>query len=127
MKQTMYIAGPMRGKPDYNRAAFNAAAKFLAEELGLHPINPVDIERTYPCVGEDGDVDEVRLEDLMLIEESYVRTCDAIYLLKGWESSDGAKRELAAYLSSHAPSMQVIIVQGCAACGALEQSGKVGE
>lgn len=27
MKPTCYIAGPMRGKPNYNRAAFNAAAK----------------------------------------------------------------------------------------------------
>lgn len=113
MKQTVYIAGPMRGKPDYNRAAFNAAAKFLAEELGLHPINPVDIERIHPCVDEDGETDAARLYKLLEIDESFARKADAIYLLKGWEYSKGARGELLAYLRAHEPENQVVLVQGC--------------
>lgn len=113
MKQTVYIAGPMQGKPDYNRAAFNAAAKHVAEELGAHPINPVDIERTYPCVGEDGEIDERALVRLLEIECEFIARADAIYLLRGWEYSKGARLELLAYLEAHEPENQVILVQGC--------------
>ena len=30
----IYISGPMSGIPDANRAAFNAAEKYLADEFG---------------------------------------------------------------------------------------------
>lgn len=123
MKQTVYIAGPMRGKPDHNRAAFNEAAKFLAEEFGLHPINPVDIERIHPCVDEDGKTDDARLYNLMKIEEAFARKADVIYLLKGWEYSEGARGELYAYLQAHEPENQVVLVQGSAsAASAAEKS-----
>lgn len=111
MKQTMYIAGPMRGKPDYNRAAFRAAAKFVEDEFGVHPVNPVDIEASFPCVGDDGEVDDRSLEGLLRIECEFVRHVDAIYLLEGWEYSEGARRELHEYLDSHRPERQLVIVQ----------------
>jgi hypothetical protein len=38
-----------------------------------------------------------------------VRSCDAIYLLKGWESSRGAKKELAEALSH---GLQVMLEGG---------------
>ena len=97
MKPTIYIAGPMRGRPDFNRAAFNAAAERLAAR-GWNPINPVDIEKIYPCVDEDGHVFRGRLFDLMDVERSFVAHADAIYLLDGWEESIGAKRELSKFL-----------------------------
>lgn len=98
MKPTVYIAGPMRGKPDYNRAAFNAAAKRLAE-AGWHPINPVEIERVLPCVDEDGELHSVRLCDLLHAERAFAERADAIYLLDGWWDSVGARGELQAYLN----------------------------
>ena len=98
MKPTIYIAGPMRGRPDFNRAAFNAAAERLAAK-GWHPINPVDIERIMPCVDEDGHVCRGHLIDLMDIERSFVAHADAIYLLDGWEASSGTRAELNKFLS----------------------------
>ena len=98
MKPTIYIAGPMRGRPDFNRAAFNAAAERLAAR-GWHPINPVDIERIYPCVDKNGKVYRGLLIDLMDIELSFVARASAIYLLDGWEASSGARDELNKFLS----------------------------
>lgn len=97
MKPTIYIAGPMRGRPDFNRAAFNAAAERLAAK-GWRPINPVDIEKIYPCVDENGILNTSALVDLMSIDLKFAARADAIYLLGGWESSDGARRELCGFL-----------------------------
>lgn len=97
MRPTIYIAGPMKGYPNFNREAFNAAAERLAAR-GWRPINPVDIEKIYPCVDEDGHVCRGRLIDLMDIERSFVAHADAIYLLDGWETSIGAKGELCEFL-----------------------------
>lgn len=96
MRPTIYIAGPMRGLPDFNRAAFNAAAERLAAN-GWQPVNPVDIERILPCVDED-EVSEDNLQKLLEVECEIVKRVDAIYLLKGWWKSEGAKKELGAYL-----------------------------
>lgn len=117
MKPTIYVAGPMRGKPDNNRAAFNAAAKMLAER-GWHPINPVDIEFVLPCVNSDGGLDSRRLSDLLHAELAFVARADAIYLLKGWEASEGARHELQQFLNeASSPLVMVeggIVVDGCA-------------
>ena len=96
MKPTIYIAGPMRGRPDFNRAAFNAATERLAAR-GWQPINPVDIEKIYPCVDEDGHVCRGRLLDLMAVERAFVAHVNAVYLLDGWEASEGVRAELRAF------------------------------
>lgn len=98
MKPTIYIAGPMRGKPDFNRAAFNAAAERLAAK-GWQPINPVDIEKIYPCAEESGEVSRPDLVNLMAIERKFAGRADAIYLLDGWEKSEGARGELREFIN----------------------------
>lgn len=97
MKPTIYIAGPMRGVPNENRDAFNAAARRLAVK-GWQPVNPVDVERILPCVEDDGTCNDVARRRLMDAERHIVANCDALYLLNGWERSVGAKGELAHYM-----------------------------
>lgn len=97
MKPTIYIAGPMRGVPNDNRDAFNAAARRLAVK-GWQPVNPVDIARILPCVCDDGTCDDVALSRLLLVELCIVTKCDALYLLNRWERSVGARNELATYI-----------------------------
>lgn len=98
MKPTIYIAGPMRGYPNFNREAFNAAARRLVD-VGWQPINPVSIEEIYPCEDEDGKVDEDRLQMLMRIEREFTFCSHAIYLLNGWENSRGARAELSPFIA----------------------------
>ena len=97
MRPTIYIAGPMKGYPNFNREAFNKAASKLWD-AGWQPINPVCIEQIYPCE-ENGKVCRIRLLELKDIERSFVAHADAIYLLDGWEASSGARTELNKFLS----------------------------
>jgi Domain of unknown function (DUF4406) len=78
----IYIAGPMRGYPELNFPAFNQAAKLLAED-GYEVINPVDLN-------PDPSADYI---DCMRNDILSLCTCDAIYLLKGWQDSEGANNE----------------------------------
>lgn len=110
MKPTIYIAGPMRGLPNGNRKAFNAAAGRLSAEW--QALNPVDFGRILPCEDSDGRNDRQRLDALMAIEREAARRADAIYLLKGWEKSVGARDELLAFLAYHNGRGKVILEGG---------------
>lgn len=112
----IFISGPMTGLPDHNFPAFEAAAKRLRDD-GHFVINPAELSAMFgkPEEIEKGFVNFYRLtccEDLppfdttpaacekiaqsiMAADLTAIRSCDAIYLLKGWEQSRGAKKELA--------------------------------
>ena len=93
----IYIAGPMRGMKDFNYEAFDKAAGEL-QARGWQAVNPVDLGRLWPVTDGGEEVDEIDLDGLMSIEREAVRNSDAIYLLKGWEKSEGARRELGEFL-----------------------------
>lgn len=80
-KPVVFIAGPMTGKPNYNRDEFNAEAQRL-EQRGCIVLNP--------AVFPDGLAHHQYLAmTLVMLEQA-----DAIYLLDGWENSVGAKAEV---------------------------------
>ena len=97
----IYISGPMTGRRGNNRKSFNDAAKMLRNR-GHFVINPVELSAVF------GDADKVAAAFVaayggmtgrlaratMEADLSAVRSCDAIYLLRGWEDSRGAKNEL---------------------------------
>jgi hypothetical protein len=76
----IYIAGPMTGLPDYNRPAFNAAARILSQngEIALNP-----------AILPEG----MKHEEYMTICLAMVEVCDMVALLPGWEVSVGAQME----------------------------------
>lgn len=102
----IYVAGPMRGIPEFNFPAFNAAAEML-RQCGHEVFNPA--ERDNERHGKDiskgnatGDehvaaaqhgfnLREALADDMAFI----TRDADAIYLLKGWQHSKGARAEKA--------------------------------
>ena len=87
-KRRIYIAGPMTGLPGLNYAAFDAAAARLRKTFDV--CNPADTGRRY---GNPGT--EALAYGRMIREEVLaLRSCNAIYLLPGWERSEGARREL---------------------------------
>ena len=92
MNKTLYIAGPMRGKPEFNYPEFNRFA-FRAYRQGWAVINPVDIGNYFgPPEYLEANPDVLRL--VCDIELRCIPFCSAILLLPGWESSTGAREEL---------------------------------
>jgi hypothetical protein len=93
----VYIAGPIAGHPHANRAAF--AAKSLELRIAGHDVvNPHHVppwHHSGDCpeglaAGEGG---EHTAPCYMRSDLAEMLTCDAIYLLPGWERSQGARIE----------------------------------
>ena len=126
----VYISGKMTGCPDLNRPAFNAAEKRITAK-GHFVINPHRISALFGTAEEiavsfrsmyaiedlkfsiaDYQVSPKRSRDMVLASSimdadlAAVRSCDVIYLLRGWESSRGAKKELAEALAHGLTVMQ---------------------
>lgn len=55
------------------------------KDLGYEVINPCRTNATLPHLSH---------EDYMVTSLAMLSLCDTIYMLKGWEDSDGAKEEL---------------------------------
>ena len=81
-KPILFISGPMRGYPNYNRPAFNELAQ-KAIELDYIVLNPALLPTTLPD------------EAYMPICLAMLNTADFIYLLPGSENSVGSLAEQA--------------------------------
>lgn len=77
-----YIAGGMTGLPKHNFPAFNREAKRLRKQ-GYEVINPAEVN---PDPGSPW-VDCMRADIKLLVD------CNEIYMLPGWEKSEGASLE----------------------------------
>lgn len=100
----VYVAGPMRGLPQFNFPAFDAAAAKL-RTMGHEVFNPADHDRAQhgeavndSATGDLADIAHTGFDlrtalaaDLAWIAEH----ADAIALLPGWQLSKGAQAEAA--------------------------------
>ena len=101
-RKRIYIAGPMRGIPQYNFPAFDEAAEALYN-VGWQPVNPADLDRDmgyepdeFPADHDWTQVPEgFPLKTIVATDIAELVGCDAIYMLRGWGSSRGAQAELA--------------------------------
>ena len=115
----IYLSGPITNMPDLNRPAFDAAEKRLTS-YGHFIINPHDLtpifgtaeeiaksfEELYDPAYFESAVRPSLARCVMSADLAAVRSCDAIYLLRGWETSRGAKKELAEALAHGLQVMQ---------------------
>ena len=115
----IFVSGPMTGYPDLNRSEFDAAENRLTAQ-GHFVINPHRISEPFGTAEElessfaeyyrmlalDANfldhtpatqtIERTRIaQAVMDANLAALRSCDAIYLLRGWETSRGAKKELA--------------------------------
>jgi hypothetical protein len=97
---TYYIAGPMRGLPELNFPAFDAAKDFLIAQ-GLNVISPADMDREH---GEEPVANGVQpsyiyaqrdTQALIRLAEDNEKfgLQNGIYMLRGWQASKGASAE----------------------------------
>lgn len=100
-----YIAGPMRGYPEANFPAFDAARDAAVNDDGLVVVSPADIDRAHGLTGETAA--KVAGEDTTKFVERDVYALlfaargnsnddsgpSRIIMLPGWEASRGATAE----------------------------------
>lgn len=86
-----YIAGPMRGLPDHNYPAFDAARDMLVAD-GWSVVNPADVSRVLGY-DETAPIDSDGLRLCMRANLSMLTRCDALFLLSDWRMSEGARAE----------------------------------
>jgi len=98
----VYIAGPMTGIASFNFPAFDDKRDELKAK-GYEVVSPVDIDRAHgfdPMGWTEEECSRDSLpEDFMggaiKRDVDALLKCDCIYMLEGWQKSDGAKAELA--------------------------------
>lgn len=90
----IYLAGPMRGKPEYNFPRFREVTAMLRSR-GHKVLDPVELDLAYgfnPVVEDwdDADVMNCIRRDVEAILQS-----EAVVVLEDWEMSTGATAETA--------------------------------
>lgn len=111
----IYIAGPMSGLPEFNFPAF-FRAQYTLERQGWQVFNPANKDGESELKGfATGDAKAAaaggfNFREAYLWDLSRVVEADAIYMLKGWESSPGACGEHAAAVAMrrHYPDYKII-------------------
>lgn len=85
----IYISGPISDMPDLNRAAFSDAVDYFISN-GFDAFNPHDI-------APPADFDQLTKREVW---QHYMRecvkqlpNCQHIYMLRGWQKSEGARWE----------------------------------
>ena len=87
----VYLAGPMRGYPEYNFPRFREAAAQL-REMGYDVLSPAELDEELD--GFDGTTEwQGTIKEAMKRDLPSVLSCDAVVLLEGWQNSQGAKLE----------------------------------
>ena len=90
---TIYIAGPMRGYPEFNFPAFDQAAKRF-RKLGWKVINPAELDRINHAHEYSSNFGTDFLREAMRRDLEAICGCNAIALLPEWEDSSGTFVEL---------------------------------
>jgi nucleoside 2-deoxyribosyltransferase len=84
------------GPPTWNFDAFDEA-KAVLERLGWVPISPADLDRLHEGWGQypppDCVVTTADKKRFMTRDIAAINTCDAVFMLTGWEESSGARIE----------------------------------
>lgn len=83
MAKKIYISGRITGVKNYKKI-FERASDHLIS-MGYKVVNPACMDDVMP---------NASYEDYMKVDMYLLDDCDSVYMLKGWEQSVGAIREL---------------------------------
>jgi hypothetical protein len=88
---TIYIAGPMTGLPDFNFPEFDRTAEWL-RSIGFCVISPAEHDREMGIDMENPPSLE-QLKEAIMWDLQQVADSGAVYFMRGWENSKGARAE----------------------------------
>lgn len=102
----IYLAGPMRGIPEFNFPAFDAGSAEL-RTAGYEVFSPADKDReTMRVTGKP--IEALTIRECMLVDTEWICTqAEGIALLPGWEASSGANAEVALAKAIGIPSKPI--------------------
>lgn len=83
----IYIAGPITGTEDYIERFMEAEAVIVRK--GHEPVNPLHIGSLIATVGRTA----ISYGNIMNICKALLGACDAVYMMPGWQRSNGARIE----------------------------------
>lgn len=86
----VYICGAITNNPEY-KADFARAGQALMD-MGHAPVNPAGLTHAVSAIAG------LTHAEYMDICRHLMDKCEAIYLVKGWQDSEGAKQELKEWL-----------------------------
>ncbi len=99
MRKIVYISGPVTGTTDYAER-FQQAEEWLKYEYGVFKVFPQFPQGAFDSVEIVNPVNftkhlpsHTKWSTYMEVLIPLLKTCDAIYLLKGWENSRGSQIE----------------------------------
>lgn len=82
-KKRIYISGPMTSLSEVEVSRTFMRGSLEVAMMGYYPVNPHKISG-YPF----------EYEEYMQVDLAILKVCEGIYMLRGWEHSSGARREL---------------------------------
>ena len=90
----VYIAGKMRGLPQYNFPAFR---KYTAEwrAAGWEVVSPAEMDENIGFTENNPEPTKEFLKDAIKRDVLAILECDALALIPGWEGSKGVRVEIA--------------------------------
>lgn len=108
-----YLAGPMRGYPEFNFPAFHAASAVLREK-GWEVFSPAErdeddewLELQQSRENAEKGVSDVGLAYFMQYDLAAVCNSQAVFLLPGWRESQGARLEVHVALEVGVPVFEI--------------------
>lgn len=87
----IYISGPITGTDDYSERFYNAHEKLV--EAGYKVVNPAMVNASLP--------ENTTHEEYMKMSITMMSLCDAIYLMRGYENSEGCAIEFSEAIKRH--------------------------
>ena len=88
----VYIAGPMRGYKNNNHDEFDKAEKQLGKLRVWDPVSPARSDRDQGVDPAD-NMTKLELRKALKRDVDLIFGCDCLYMLRGWERSEGARME----------------------------------
>ena len=92
VKSVVYVAGPMRGYENNNHDEFDRVSKELVKTKMFEVVNPAKLDRDAG-VDSSNDMTKLELREALQRDFNAIFDCDAMYMMKGWEKSEGARAE----------------------------------
>jgi len=106
--RSAYLAGPMRGHEEFNFPEFHKQAAWLRAS-GWSIFSPAERDEEDEALNGDWAVGKQRgLDYFMQFDLAAVCQTDAVILMKGWQSSQGARLEAMVAVEIEHPVFEIV-------------------